>query len=192
MFGANPGHNLDRDDSYGYDDEKLEWFQRFDLRPVGPATIRERVDDGDVLRTLDLPRHLGRQLVVEPETGVALYRLVQLFGTPNVGVWTAGTAMPERDVTTWQYVFDATYAEPDGPDRELLLSIYDHKTEVSTGLSCWETPGDDDDARPIAPPNEVVPERLDLPDETFCEGIVQLVLNVVEEPVPATFKELWV
>lgn len=189
VFGNNPGHNLDREDTYGYDEEKLEWFERFDLRPVDPATVEERVDDGAVLRTLDLPQHLTRQLAVEPETGTALYRLVQLFGTPNVTVWTAGSEMPDRGVTSWQYLFDVTYdGGEEEPDRQFLLSIYDHKTDVSAGISWWDDGGDN----PVAEPADVAPEGVSVPDDEFCEGLVQLVLNVLEEPVPATHKGLWI
>lgn len=189
MFGVDPGHNLDREDTYGYDDEKLEWFERFDMRPVDPETIDDRIADGELLRTLDLPLHLNRQLVVEPGTGMALYRLIQLFGTPNVTAWTAGSGMPDRDVTSWKYLFDVTYSAPDGEDRQFLLSIYDHKTDVSVGLSMWDEVGEEG---PVPAPTESPPEGLEVPDEEFCEGLVQLTLNVLEEPVPATFKELWI
>lgn len=188
MFGVNPGHNLDREDTYGYDDEKLEWFERFDLRPVDPATITERVEAGDVLRTVDLPLHLGRDLAVEPGTGTALYRLIQLFGTPNVDVWTAGSDMPERGTTTWQYLFDATFEGEDG-DRTFLFSVYDYKTDVSVGLSSWE---ESTAGGPIAEPTDAVPPGVEMPDDEFCEGLVQLGLNMLEEPVPATHKELWI
>lgn len=189
MFDVEPGHNLDRDDTYGYDEEKLEWFERFDMRPVDPATVDERVADGDVLRTVDLPLHLNRKLVVEPETGMSMYRLTQLFGTPNVPVWVAGSEMADRDVTTWQYLFDVVFSAEDGEDRQFLLSIYDHKTDVSVGLSTWDESGGD---RPVPAPTDSPPEGLDLPDEEFCEGLVQLTLNVLEEPVPATHEDLWI
>lgn len=190
MFGPKQGHNLDRDDTYGYDEEMLEWFERFDMRPVDPTTIEERIADGDVLKTIDLPLHLNRQLAVEPGTGMALYRLIQLFGTPNVTVWTAGSGMPDRDVTSWKYLFDVTYSAEEGEeDREFLLSIYDYKTDVSVGLSMWDKVGDEG---PVPAPTETAPEGFELPDEEFCEGLVQLTLNVLEEPVPATYKELWI
>lgn len=189
MFGANPGHNLDREDTYGYSEEKLEWFERFDMRPVDPATIEERFEDGQVLRTVDLPQSLSRGLALDPSTGMALYRLTQLFGTPNVDVWAAGSEMAERDVTTWQYLFDVVFSAEDGEDRQFLLSIYDHKTDVSVGLSRWDESGGD---RPIPAPTESPPQGLELPDEEFREGLVQLTLNVLEEPVPATHEDLWI
>lgn len=194
MLGAQPGHNIDREDSYGYDEETLKWFERFDLSPVDPEEIDERVASGAVLETLDLPSHLNRQLIVEPETGVALYRLVQLFGTPNVRCWTAGGEMPERGATTWLYLFEVVYRPADGADRTFLLSVYDDRTNVSAGLSCWSegASGSDADAAPVGTPGETVPEGVEPPDEEFCEGLVQLVLNLLEEPVPATYKELWV
>lgn len=189
MFGAKPGHNLDREDTYGYEEEKLGWFERFDMRPVDPAAIDERFEDGDVLRTVDLPMSLNRGLVVEPGTGMALYRLTQLFGTPNVDVWAAGSEMGERDVSTWQYLFEVVFSAEDGEDREFLLSIYDHKTDVSVGLSTWDGSGDD---RVVPAPTESAPPGLELPDEEFREGLVQLTLNVLEEPVPATYEDLWI
>jgi hypothetical protein len=189
MFGANPGHNLDREDTYGYDEEKLEWFERFDLRPVDPATVNKRVEEGEVLRTVDLPTALQRKLIVEPGTGMALYRLTQLFGTPNVDVWTAGSDMPDREVTTWQYLFDVTFTSADGEDRQFLLSVYDYKTDVSVGLSTWDESGGD---APVAAPTDEASAGLDLPEESFCEGLVQLTLNMLEEPVPATYEDLWI
>jgi hypothetical protein len=189
MFGAEPGQNLDREDTFGYEEEKLEWFERFDMRPVDPATIDERFDDGHVLRTVDLPQSLSRGLAVEPSTGMAIYRLTQLFGTPNVDVWTAGSEMSERDVSTWQYLFDVVFTPEEGEKRGFLLSIYDYKTDVSVGLSTWDESGGD---RAVSAPAATAPSGLDVPDEEFREGLVQLTLNVLEEPVPATYEDLWI
>lgn len=189
MFGAKPGHNLDREDTYGYEEEKLEWFERFDMRPVDPSTIEDRVDGGQVLRTVDLPQSLNRGLVVEPSTGMAMYRLTQLFGTPNIDVWAAGSEMAERDVSTWQYLFDVVFSAEDGEEQQLLLSIYDYKTDVSVGLSRWD---ESDGDRPVPAPTESAPTELELPDAEFREGLVQLALNVLEEPVPATHEDLWI
>lgn len=189
MFGAKPGHNLDRDDTYGYEEEKLEWFERFDMRPVDPATVDDRIDDGHVLRTVDLPQSLNRGLAVDPSTGMAMYRLTQLFGTPNVDVWTAGSEMAERDVSTWQYLFEVVFSSEEGEDEEFLLSIYDYKTDVSVGLSTWDESGGE---RPVPAPTGAAPEGFELPDEEFREGLVQLTLNVLEEPVPATHEDLWI
>jgi hypothetical protein len=182
----------ERKDTYGYEESDLERFERFVIEPVRPEAIEERRREA-ALETLDVPRHLGRKLVVGTGTGNALYRLVQLFGTPNVPGLEAGATSRERGPTTWQYLFAVTY-EP-GPDEDaptdLLLSIYDYKTDVSTGLSAWS---EEKEAEPgIRDPVETKSSTMgSIPDAEFLETVVQLVLNIVEEPVSATYEELWV
>ncbi len=186
----------------GYDRDDLAFFERFTLEPVAPAEIDERLDSGKRLSTLDIPASLDRQMVVESGAGVALYRLIQLFGTPNVPELVAGADQREREMTTWQYLFRVGFDREDEPatrdeiDREdtevpeeFLLSIYDYKTNVSAGLSAWDSQGIG-----IREPttDAAACPTLSVPPEEFLIGIVQLVLNMTEEPVPATFKELWV
>lgn len=195
---------MGRTDTYGYDERTLEWFERFTVTPVSPAVVMERTA-GQTLETLDIPAHLDRQLVVDADPGTALYRLVQLFGTPNVPGFEAGgvSHSHERSVTTWQYLFDVTYDPPDDDEgnasertkadspTSLLLSVYDYKTDVSTGLSGWI---EDDGQRAALDPIESTGRAslASIPDEEFLEGVVQLVLNMTEEPVQATHKQLWV
>ena len=196
-----------RSDTYGYDSDDLAFFERFTLEPVSPATIQSHLDRDECLASLDIPTYLDRQLVTEIETGSAFYRLVQLFGTPNVPGLTAGAPQRERETTTWQYLFHVSFDQEDGdgdenasrsanenPDapEEFLLSVYDYKTDVSTGLSAWEPvteetrlirePTDDPAACPGVSP----------PSDDFLVSVVQLVLNMTEEPVPATFKGIWI
>jgi hypothetical protein len=183
-----------RADTYGYDEADLEWFDRFTLTPVAPSAVRDHTDES--LETLDIPSHLGRQLVVEIDPGAALYRLVQLFGTPNAPGFEAGGVSRERTVTTWQYLFEVNYEprEDEGEDTPttFLLSVYDYKTDVSTGVSGWN-PDIDEGVMvldPVGNTNDV--SLTSIPDDEFLEGVVQLVLNMVEEPVPATHEQLWV
>lgn len=178
-------------DPYRYDEDDVEWFRRFDLVPVAPERVRRLFDEDRVIETLDVPAYLGRPLLVDVETGTALYRLIQLFGTPNVSGLEAGAEMPERERTTWQYLFEARYEPPDGDERTFYLSLYDHKTDVSVGLSTVTGPEPDADRR-VREPSGEPPSGLDVPDEEFLVGLVQLGLNVLEEPVPATYKDLWV
>lgn len=176
---------------YGYDPGDLDWFERFTLRPVPPGEIRRRLDGGRVLATMDIPGYLAKKLVVDAETGVALYRLVQLFGTPNVPGLEAGADQPGRHRTTWQYLFDVTFDPPDAEPYEFYLSVYDLGTDVSTGLSAFLDVDREPD-RPVAEPSRDPLDAVAIPDDGFLEGVVQLVLNTVDEPVPATYKELWV
>lgn len=194
----------------GYDEESLDWFERFSVEPADPQAIQRRLAEGQVLETLDVPSHLDRDLSVEPGTGLVLYRLVQLFGTPNVPGRVAGGDQADRNVTTWQYLFDVTFESEGEEDQEpgdeedperFLLSIYDYRTGVSVGLSAWR---ERESKRPrnvdgvselgVRPPTGTPVDcpGVDPPDEEFLEGLLQLALNVVEEPVPATYKELWV
>lgn len=184
---------VERADSYGYDAEKSqEHFQRFDLEPVDPRTIAERFDADDSLEIADLPLTVGRQVVPEPETGTALYRLVQLFGTPNVpGVEAGVPDQRTRYRSTWTYLFRVTYDRRPDDDvpGEFLLAIYDYETDVSVGLAGWRDDGEGAVHEPVMADETDVPPRV--PDE-FASDIVKLALSVIEEPVPATYEDVWV
>ena len=179
---------------YATDGQRLDWYQRFTLRPTAPGEINERLADGGAIETTDIPTYLGRKAHTDCETGVALYRLVQLWGTPNVPGMTAGAMQLERDRTTWQYLFDVEYdrAEDDDPDvpTSFRLSVYDYKTDVSAGLSGFGTA--EDSVGTVCEPTEAVVGSVTVPPEAFLEGVMGLVLNMVDEAVPATFQERWV
>jgi hypothetical protein len=192
-------------DGFDHDRSNVDWFDRFTVEPASPTEIGRRLD-GAALATLDIPDLLDRKLVAEVETGVALYRLVQLFGTPNVPVGVAGAPQSDRESTTWQYLFavsfDAEGTDVDAP-TEFLLSIYDYRTDVSVGLSAWadrgigadrsgDEPAGEDGAGVRDPTGDPTGWPARIPDETFLVGLVELALNVTEEPVPATYKRLWV
>lgn len=186
-------------DGFRYGPDDITFQERFTLRPVPPAQITEAAEDGRTLRTMDVPEYTGRSLAPTVDTGTALYRLVQLFGTPNVPGLEAGAAQPPRELTTWQYLFSVVYSPPDGEEEppvpapanetELLLSAYDHKTNLSVGLSGWERSGAD---RVAEEPGREPLSGVDLPEEEFLVVLVQLVLSSVEHPVEATYQELWV
>lgn len=208
-------------DAFRYGPDEVAWFQRFTLEPVAPETLRERAAAGDLLVTTDVPDYLERQLAPDIDTGPALYRLVQLFGTPNVPGLEAGVDQPDREMTTWQYLFRVTYTPDDGAEdeppvpapseeTEYLLSVYDYRTNLSVGLSRWRERGgrgnsgsgdpggdagntDDGGRRRIAaePGADPLPGG-DLPDEEFLVALVQLVLSAVEHPVAATYEDLWI
>lgn len=181
-------------DPYATDGERLEWFQRFTLTPTHPAAVSERLRDGATLETTDIPSYLGSKAETDCETGVALYRLVELWGTPNVPGMTAGAMELERDRRTWQYLFDVDY-DPRPEDGEAVpdsfrLSVYDYKTDVSAGLSGFGPTGNDVGA--VHEPSEDVVAPVSVPPDEFLEGVMALALNMVDQPVPATYKELWV
>lgn len=180
---------------YATDGERFDWFQRFTLSPTAPSEINERLREGSVLETVDIPGYLGQQAVTDCETGVALYRLTQLWGTPNVPGRTAGAMELERDRTTWQYLFDVDYdrRERDAAavPESFKLSVYDYKTDVSAGLSGFGDPAADD-GWAIAEPAESAISSVEVPPDEYLEGVMALALNMVDQAVPATYKELWV
>ncbi len=75
--------------------------------------------------------------------------------------------------------------------------MYDYKSVLSVGLSAWADIEHDGRSAPRdGGVREPAPEDdgwLDpIPDADFLVGVVQLALNVTEEPVLATYKQLWV
>lgn len=178
---------------YATDVDRFNWYQRFSLTPANPSEINERFADGQALVTRDIPSYLSERARTDCETGVALYRLVQLWGTPNVPGRTAGAMAFERERTTWQYLFDVEYErraeDGDAVPSSFRLSVYDYKTDVSAGLSEFT---ESTDGEPVPEPRADVDLSFPLPPEDFLEGVVALALNMVDEAVPATFKELWV
>ncbi|MFB6360547.1 MAG: hypothetical protein ABEH59_04425 [Halobacteriales archaeon] len=179
---------------YAFDGERLDWFQRFSLTPTPPGEINEALADGAALETMDIPSYLGPPAQTDCDTGVALYRLVQLWGTPNAPGMTAGAVQLERDRTTWQYLFDVEYERRASDDDEVpgsfRLSVYDYETDVSAGL--WGFSPTDDGNGTVREPAESTVPAVSPPPDDFLEGVVSLTLNMVDEAVPATYKELWV
>jgi hypothetical protein len=179
---------------YATTPERLDWFQRFNLAPTAPSVINERLRNGESIVTMDIPSYLGPTADTDCETGVALYRLVQLWGTPNVPGMTAGAMEFDRERTSWQYLFDVAYdrRDEDGEDipETFRLAVYDYKTDVSAGFADFvetdEAIGTVED-----PDGEPVPAAA-MPPDHFLEGVMALALNMVDEAVPATYKELWI
>lgn len=184
--------------------------ERVSMEPVDPAAIEERLDGGEVLVTTDIPSYLGRSIAVEADTAIGLYRLVQLFGTPNVPGLEAGADQPQREQTTWQYLFEFTIEPPADPgdapgagteSREIgtadaggatthLVSVYDRRTNLSVGVS--EFHPDADARRPGPEPTADPLPSGEVPDEADLELVVKLVLSTVEHAVEATYEGLHV
>lgn len=188
-MGRDPGG-----DAYAMESQAdFDRLEALNIEPVAPGRVADRFEAGETLWTVDVPSYLGPKLVVDADTSIALYRFVQLFGTPNLterAGLTAGTDQRPRETRTWQYLFDASYEPEDGQDRELLVSVYDYKTDVSIGVSAWH---DGDDAETACPePREEPPAWMDLPEEDLLVGLVHLLRTSVEFPVKATFNDLGV
>lgn len=212
---------LDRPrDAFRYGPEDVASFaERFTVEPVAPTVIRDRLDDGRVLVTTDVPDYLDRSIASDADPGIALYRLVQLFGTPNVPGLEAGADQPMRERTTWQYLFrvgvgpaadvddtsdaagtDAAATDATGADagatgeapaagREDLLSVYDYRTDLSVGISEWHRRDGESDRVVREPSPEPLPSGA-MPAEAHLERLVKLVLSTVEPAVEATYDDL--
>ena len=191
-----------RGDSFDYGPAEREWFERFTVAPADADTVAGRLDGGESLATLDIPGHLQRKLAPTIDTGGGLYRLVQLFGLPNVPGLEAGGGAQERvrERTTWQYLFDVRYEptpeEAGTVSESFLLAVYDYRTDVSCGVAAWVDAEEERAQAGVA--LEPVTDADDAPavtlpgDDDFLVGLTQLVLSLVEEPVPATHEGLWV
>lgn len=179
-------------DSYRYGPEDVaDIDERITFEPVPPREIDDHLDAGEVLATLDIPGYLERGIAPDADTSIVLYRLVQLFGTPNVPGLEAGADQPDRDRTTWQYLFRVTDDAGDGPPEEHLVSVYDHKTNLSVGVSEWHRPEDHPGRVAPEPSLETLPSG-EIPPEETLELFVQLVLSTVEHAVAATYEGLHV
>ena len=160
------------------------------LVPVAREEIRRRLDEGDELDEVNL-RETRDDVYVELEPdptsrgpaddiGTALYRLVQLFGTPQMPGFEAGSDVSWREDTTFKYLFRlGTAAEGGDGERELpdewLVTVYDWHTQLGVGLAGWT----DDGVDPAAYDDAV--------------GLVSLALvtNVVTDPVQCEYKDMW-
>lgn len=184
-------------DSFRYSPADVAAFgERFTLEPVAPDEIRERADTGQVLVTTDIPEYLGRPIASEADASIALYRLVQLFGTPNVPTLVAGADQPPRRATTWQYLFEVTYRPEPGDgssevpeERQYLLSVHDNRTDVSAGVSKWTRPRDESDRMVREPSADPLPDTR-MPADELLAMLVQLALSTVEHVVEATYEDL--
>ena len=162
-------------------------LQEFTLVPVAREEIGARRAEGATLEEVNLresrddvyveldpdPTERGRH----DDIGTALYRLVQLFGTPNVPGFDAGADLSGRDDTTFKYLFRLVNGAADDdrtlPD-EWLVTVYDWHTELGVGVAGWD----------------------DETDPTTYDGAVELVsmalvTNVVSEAVECVYKDKW-
>ncbi|WP_049947580.1 hypothetical protein [Candidatus Halobonum tyrrellensis] len=181
-----------------------EELREFTLVPIAGEEIRRRRDDGEELVERNL-RESRSDVYVEMEPdptsrgpaddiGTALYRLVQLFGTPQFPEFEAGTDVGWRDDTTFKYLFRLTTADAAAPDaegsdgegegtaagdRELpdewLVTVFDWHTQLGVGVAGWS--GDD----------------VELDEYDGAVGLVTLALvtNLVTEPLQCEYEDMW-
>lgn len=164
----------------------LERLQNLVLEPIAQSEIRRRREEGEVLvedlvnerEDLDVraPMSDGPGEPVDGDVGTALYRLVQLFGTPTFPEYGAGEDISDRGETTYKYLFRVTVEDDveDLPD-EWLVTIQDWRIEVGVGICEWR---EDDDEEFTA-------------DSTVALASMALVQNITTEPVQCEFEDIW-
>lgn len=170
----------------------MEELQNLTLVPVDPDEIQSRFDDGEELQELNVLEERDDLLVnlttdpmdegVNTDIGDGLYRFVQLFGTPQVPGFEAGTDVEFREDTTFKYllrvVVEDTEKNADG-DRELpeewLVTAFDHRVGLGIGMATWES-------------DEMDPDDY---DDSVAVVSTALLTNVATEPVECVFKDKW-
>lgn len=154
------------------------------VEPVAPKTIERHRTDGQVLveddvrerEDLDVHAHLSEEPgeAVNEDVGTALYRLVQLFGTPQLPEYRAGTDLSERDDTTFKYLLRARLEESgDELPNEWLITVQDWHVELGVSVAAWR--------------DEPVEFTADA--KTALASLA-LAHNIVNQPVQCEYKDI--
>ena len=125
----------------------FERLQNVVIEPIPAEEIRRRRSEGEVLvedmvnerEDLDVRAPLSTRPgePVEGDVGTALYRLVQLFGTPQFPEYAAGEDISDRGETTYKYLFRATVDDSENLPDEWLMTIRDWRVELGVGVAEW-------------------------------------------------------
>lgn len=159
-----------------------EELGEFVVEPVPLETIRERRERGEHLVETNLLEHDEVNVYVELDdpgpghenVGTVLYRLVQLFGTPQFPEFFAGNDITDRADTTFKYLLEVHETDEDGrSERNWLVTVHDWHVRFGVSLAAWS---EDPDDEPAVEPTEAVP-------------LVALLTNAVTEPVECEFEE---
>ncbi|MFT4890350.1 MAG: hypothetical protein ACI9YT_001264 [Halobacteriales archaeon] len=160
----------------------LDELGEFIVEPVPPEEIQARRDRGEVLVETNLMEHEEVDAYVElgnPEQGVresigtVLYRLVQLFGTPQFPEFRAGTDISDRTDTTFKYLLEVSENDTEDSPREWLITVHDWHVRLGVSLAEWsDDPGD----RPSVERSEAI-------------VLLALVNNAVTEPVECEYED---
>lgn len=173
------------------------------VEPVPPREIRRQRDSGRTLVEENLLEHEAVDAYVEltqpqdrqmVDIGTVLYRLVQIFGTPQFPEYQAGNDISWRDDDTFKYLFrvrergkaviptegSSTIDEvrdeaADDADAAWLITVFDHKIRLGVGLAEWH---DDPDAAVDVDPGVAV-------------TMLAIVKNGVTDPVQCEYKDKW-
>lgn len=102
--------------------------------------VRER-DDLDVIAYLS-PEPNGEDAV---DIGTGLYRLIQMFGTPQLSEYHAGEDISWRTDETFKYLFRASResSEDDDIPEEWLFTVHDSHVRYAASVAEWRETDDE-------------------------------------------------
>ncbi len=172
-----------------------EEMGEFVVEPVAPGNVREKREAGLTLVEENLLQHDDVDAYVElsepgdremVDVGTVLYRLVQIFGTPQFPEYQAGNDISWRTDDTFKYLLrvrkgvdapslDDEGADGDGGSAEWLVTVFDHKVRLGVGLAEWH---EDPDASVEVDPAEAIP-------------LMAVIRQGVADPVQCEYEDLW-
>lgn len=169
------------------DAPSFEEMTDYVAEPVAPDVIEDRRADGDHLAEVDLLDHPDVNAYVELndpgspgmiDVGTVLYRLVQLFGTPQFEEYVAGSDISWRTDDTFKYLLRIRKGvDEEAPLEEAedswLVTVYDRQVRLGVGLAEWH---DDPDADVDVVPEEAV-------------SLLAVVAQAVKEPVKCEYED---
>ena len=161
---------------------------------IDPDKIQKKREDGLTLVEENLLEHEDVDAFInlnDPgktgmvDVGTVLYRLIQIFGTPQMPEYQAGNDISWRTDETFKYLLRVRKgvdqeAIAEGKDEDLeadgewLVTVFDHRVRLGVGLAKWD---EDPDATVEVVPEEVIP-------------IMAIIKHGVEDPVECVFKEI--
>jgi hypothetical protein len=166
-----------------------ELFQQTELvvEPVPLEEIRQKREDGYVLvednvrerDDLNVMAYISEDPKAEEtqSIGVALYRLCQLFGAPQLPEYMAGEDISNRTDEVFKYLFRASIDEDAQPDEEFpnewLMTIHDSHVRLAAGVAEWRET------------DEEFTAQDDLALTTYA-----LAQQLVKDPVPCVYEDL--
>lgn len=169
------------------DTPDLELFESVTVEPVPIDEIERKREQGLVLvednvRTRD---DLDVMAYLSPDSdgaeshsiGVGLYRLVQLFGTPQFPEFRAGEDISHRTNSVFKYLFRVDLGDVDTDDEEIpqewLFTVHDTNVRYAASVAEWR----EDD------------EEFTAPDD-LALATYALAQQLIVDPVPCVYEDI--
>ena len=164
----------------------LESLQDVLVEPIPVEEIERKREEGRVLVEDNVRERDDLNVIAylssEPDgsdavsIGVGLYRLVQLFGTPQVPDYHAGEDISGRTDETFKYLFRARRQDAEEGDElpeEWLFTVHDSHVRFAVSIAEWR----DDDGEFTA-------------DDKVALTSYALAQQLVAEPIEAVYEDV--